>query len=328
MEDPRRATRTAISESADLDWPFVLSNLAATVIAAAGLLGNSAATIIGAMLVATLMGPIMGVGLALVDFDNHLLRRALLALGAGSAMVLGVSTLLGLLAALIPASSEMLTRTSPHLLDLITALASGAICAYAVTTPRLSAAIFGVSIAVALVPPLATAGLFLARADWELARGALLLTFVNIVAIQVGTSITLWLRGFRGRPGPAAPSIGPQLRRNATSVLLMAALAIILGIHGLKLVRQHNFEAAVHEVIRSALVSQLGARLTEMTFTTRGDQTLATAVVRSPARFTQGDVAAIARRLPRSPDGSTVRLKIRHIELDVVDEDVSGLPNN
>jgi uncharacterized hydrophobic protein (TIGR00271 family) len=326
MEDPRRATRTAISENAGLDGPFLLSNLAATVIAAAGLLGNSAATIIGAMLVATLMGPIMGVGLALVDFDNHLLRRALLALGAGSAMVLGVSTLLGLLAVLLPASSEMLTRTSPHLFDLITALASGAICAYAVTTPRLSAAIFGVSIAVALVPPLATAGLFLARADWELARGALLLAFVNIVAIQVGASITLWLREFPGRPRPAVRSIGPLLRRNAISLVLMAGLAITLGVHALKLIRQHNFEASVHEVVKAALVSLPGARLNEMTFTTRGDQTLAT--VRSPARFTQADVAAIALRLPRSPDGTAVRLRIRHVELDVVDEGKSGLRDN
>jgi uncharacterized membrane protein len=95
----------------------------------------------------------------------------LLALAAGAAMVLGVSVLFGLLAPPGPPSSEMMSRTSPHLLDLITALASGAVCAYAVTTPRLSAAIFGVSIAVALVPPLATAGLFIARDDWELAGG-------------------------------------------------------------------------------------------------------------------------------------------------------------
>jgi uncharacterized membrane protein len=70
MNEVQRTTREALREGAALDGPFILSNLAATVIASAGLLGNSAATIIGAMLVATLMGPIMGVGLALVDFDN------------------------------------------------------------------------------------------------------------------------------------------------------------------------------------------------------------------------------------------------------------------
>jgi len=198
LSDLRRTARITISEGASFDRPFVLSNLAATVIANGGLLGNSAATIIGAMLIAMLMGPIMGIGLALVDFDTRLLWRSLLTLTGGTLMVLGLSVLCGMLTLHISPGSEMLSRTSPRLLDLIVALASGAICAYAVSTPRLNAAIFGVAIAVALVPPLATAGLFVARAEWDLAGGAFLLAFVNMVAIQVGTSITLWLRGFHG----------------------------------------------------------------------------------------------------------------------------------
>jgi len=167
LSEVRRATRITIGEGASFDRPFVLSNLAATVIASAGLLGDSTATIIGAMLIATLMGPIMGIGLALVDFDSRLLWRALLTLTAGTAMVLGVSVLCGLIAPPMSPSPEMLSRTSPRLPDLIVALASGAICAYAVTTPRLNAALIGVSIAVALVPPLATAGLFIVRAEWQ-----------------------------------------------------------------------------------------------------------------------------------------------------------------
>ena len=86
-------------------------------------------------------------------------------------------------------------RTAPRLLDLIVALASGAIGAYAVASPRLSAALVGVSIAVALVPPLATAGIFVARAQWGLAQGAFLLAFVNMVAPgrRVGRAVVLRL---------------------------------------------------------------------------------------------------------------------------------------
>ena len=232
LSDLRRAARMTIGEGASFDRPFVLSNLAATVIASAGLLGDNPVTIIGAMLVATLMGPIMGIGLALVDFDSRLLWRALLTLTAGTLMVLGVGVLCGLVTPHISPGSEMLSRTSPRLLDLIVALASGAISAYAVTTPRLNAAIIGVAIAVALVPPLATAGLFIARAEWELAWGAFLLAFVNMVAIQVGASITLWLRGFRGGDRLQSGRVDAALRRQAVSFVLMTALAITLGTHG------------------------------------------------------------------------------------------------
>ena len=318
LSDLRRTARITISEGASFDRPFVLSNLAATVIANGGLLGNSAATIIGAMLIAMLMGPIMGIGLALVDFDTRLLWRSLLTLTGGTLMVLGLSVLCGMLTLHISPGSEMLSRTSPRLLDLIVALASGAICAYAVSTPRLNAAIFGVAIAVALVPPLATAGLFVARAEWDLAGGAFLLAFVNMVAIQVGTSITLWLRGFHGGDRLESVPVNVVLRRQAVSLLLMTALAITLGAHGLRLIRQRYFESEVKEVIQSGLVSWPGARLVEMIFTRQGGQSIATAVVRSPVRFTKTDVAAMEKRLPRSPDGSPVRLTLRHIEVDIV----------
>ena len=315
--DQKGATRTVIAEGALLDRPFLLSNLAATVIACAGLLSDSAATIIGAMLVATLMGPIMGIGLALVDFDNRLLLRALWTLVAGSLLVVGVGVLFGLAAPLVVPGSEMLSRTSPHLADLIVALASGAISAYATTTPRLSAALIGVSIAVALVPPLATAGLFLSRADFELAGGAFMLAFVNVVAIQVGTSATLWLRGFRG-PRRGVAGVERVLGREAVSLVLILALAVTLGIHGVRLVRQRHFEASVEDAVTSSLLAWPEARLTEMLFTSEGGRTLATAVVRSSERLTPRDVAAMEERLPKAPDGSPVRLKLRHIEVEVV----------
>ena len=318
LSDLRRRVRLSIGEGACFDRPFVLSNLAATVIANGGLLGNSAATIIGAMLIATLMGPIMGVGLALVDFDTRLLWRSLLTLAGGTLMVLGISVLCGMLTLHISPGSEMLSRTSPRLLDLIVALASGAICAYGVTTPRLNAAVFGVAIAVALVPPLATAGLFIARAEWDLAGGAFLLAFVNMVAIQVGTSITLWLRGFHGGAGLEPVPAHVVLRGQTISLVLMIALAVTLGTHGLRLIRQRYFENEVKEAIQSALISRPEARLVEMIFTTRGGQSIATAVVRSPVRFTKTDVAAMEKRLPTSPNGSPVRLTLRHVEVDIV----------
>jgi uncharacterized hydrophobic protein (TIGR00271 family) len=319
MNDPIALGRASIRESAGFDRAFVLSNLAATVIACAGLLGDSSATVIGAMLVATLMGPIMGIGLALVDFDNGLLRRSLGALVGGALMVLATGILFGSLAPDAPPTHEMLARTSPRVLDLIVALASGAICAYAVASPRLSAAIVGVSIAVALVPPLATAGLFAAHAQWELAQGAFRLAFVNMVAIQVGASVALWLYGYRGMTrGPA--KLTSILRRGAVSIALMLGLVAILARHEVGLLAQQRYEAAVRETLATALAPRPEARLADLLFTQQDGRPVVVAVVRSPARFTNAEVRAIGEKLPHAPDGMTPRLRVRHVEVDIETE--------
>jgi uncharacterized membrane protein len=187
--------------------------------------------------------------------------------------------------------------------------------------------VFGVAIAVALVPPLATTGLFVARGEWDLAGGAFLLAFVNMVAIQVGTSASLWLRGFRGGGVIGPRRVDGALRRQAVSLVLMATLAITLGIHGLRLIQQRSFQGEVRAKVQSALASRPEARLVDLSFTTRDGRITAAVVVRSPARFTSADVTAIEKLLPRSPDGSPVKLTVRHVALEVVGDtdEVNGL---
>jgi hypothetical protein len=101
----------------------------------------------------------------------------------------------------------------------------------------------------------------------------------------------------------------------------MAALAFALGRHGLKLIRERAFEVEVRARIESALAARSEARLVDVTFAGRRGQPVATAVVRSPARFTSAEVGEIEKRLPRSPDGSRVRLTIRDVPLNVVSDD-------
>jgi uncharacterized hydrophobic protein (TIGR00271 family) len=318
VSDQVAVGRESIRQSAGFDRPFVMSNLAATVIACAGLLGDSSATVIGAMLVATLMSPIMGIGLALVDFDNRLLRRSLLTLVGGVTLVLAIGVLFDRIAPEVAPTQQMLDRTAPRMLDLIVALASGAIGAYAVTSSRLSAAVVGVSIAVALVPPLATAGIFLSRAQWPLAQGALLLAFVNMVAIQVGASIALKACGYGEHAGRGSATLAAFLRREAVSLLLMIALVAMLGMHGVRLYAQQRYETRVRETLQAALSSRPEARLNEVSFATFDGRAVVTAVVRSPERFTRAEVGLLGKRLPLAPDGSVPQLRLRHVEVEVV----------
>jgi uncharacterized hydrophobic protein (TIGR00271 family) len=312
------AVRDTIHQGAAFDRPFILRNLAATVLACAGLVGNSSTTVIGAMLVASLTGPVMGIGLALVDADNRLLRRSFATLLGGALLVLATSALIGRAVPDAPPTEEMLMLTTPRLIDLVVALVGGAISAYAVASPRLSSAIVGIAIAVTLVPPLATAALLGSRDHWALAHGAFLMAFVNMVAIQVGASTALWLCGFRSSARRASSSLGAVLRRETLSLLVMVCLVVTLGVHGVRLIAVQRYEASVRDVLLAAIALQPQARLIAVSFApSEGARASVTAVVRSPSRFTPAEVAAFGRSLPPAPDGSAPQLRLRHVEVDV-----------
>lgn len=211
---------------------FVMIALSAA-IATFGLLQNSPAVIIGAMLVAPLMAAIFGLGLGVVRGDLRLLRRAASALLRGMMLAIAVAVLLTLVVPVRALPSEITNRAQPNLLDLGVALASGAAGAYALCRKEVSASLPGVAIAAALVPPLAVIGIGLSQQEWQIAGGALLLFITNLAAISAaGGLVFLWL-GFRPIPGQ-------QERRRVFqggllgTVLLLVAVTVPLGILTIK----------------------------------------------------------------------------------------------
>ncbi|MFW5970359.1 MAG: DUF389 domain-containing protein, partial [Halofilum sp. (in: g-proteobacteria)] len=153
-----------------------------TVIAAYGLLIDSAPVVAGAMLVAPLMGPIFGIALALVSNNRRLLWSSLQSELTGIFIALAVGVLIGLAPLRVPFGSEWLVRTQPTLYDLAIALASGLAGAYALIDERVSPALPGVAISVAVLPPLATCGLAVSAGEWEMAGGAEMLFTANFFA--------------------------------------------------------------------------------------------------------------------------------------------------
>lgn len=195
-----------LQNSSRFDFDFIALISLSTLIAACGLARDSGAVVIGAMLVAPLMTPLIAIGFALVQGNLKLIRSALRSLVLGFAVALGIGVILGLMVRLIfepnfVSTSQMLARESPHMLDLLVALASGIAGAYALGRPNLISALPGVAIAAALVPPIATIGLALTNNDFVLAGGASLLFLTNIVAIVLGTAITFWSVGISTRVG-------------------------------------------------------------------------------------------------------------------------------
>ncbi|WP_147654112.1 DUF389 domain-containing protein [Vulcaniibacterium gelatinicum] len=193
-------------------------------IATLGLLQNSAAVIIGAMLISPLMGPIIEMGMALALFDFRTLRRALITLATGVALALLTAGLIVAASPLREATPEILARTEPTLFDLLVAVFSGLAGAYATIT-RKGETIVGVAIATALMPPLAVVGYGLATANAAIAGGAAFLFMTNLLAIALSVTIMARWYGFGRSDSPQ------QTAWQATLIVgSFALLSIPLGL--------------------------------------------------------------------------------------------------
>ena len=192
-----------LQDNSKFNFDFVALISLSTLIAALGLARDSGAVVIGAMLVAPLMTPLVGMGFALVQGNVKLIRIAFKSVVFGFAVALAIGAVLGLFLRIFhfDITQQMLYRGEPNFLDLVIALASGVAGAYAMGRPNLVSALPGVAIAAALVPPIATSGLALTMGSLTLAGGASLLFFTNIVAIVLGTAITFWAVGISTRVG-------------------------------------------------------------------------------------------------------------------------------
>ncbi|WP_129676448.1 DUF389 domain-containing protein [Candidatus Chloroploca sp. Khr17] len=208
---------------------FFVLLLLATLIATYGLLSSSTATVIGAMIVAPLMGPIMATTAAVVMGS---LPRALAASGL---VILGVFSVIFtafLLATLVPdggiafaSNSEITSRIQPDLYALLTALGSGAAGAFIISRDEIADSIGGVAIAISLVPPLCVVGIALQQSELNAAVGALVLFLTNCLAILLAGGVVLWLVGL-GKLAAAPNQI--QLRRKGFMIFAVGILIVSL----------------------------------------------------------------------------------------------------
>ena len=273
--------RSTVVENASFDTAYVVMNVLATIVATYGLLGDSTAVVIGAMVIAMLLGPISGIDLALVDGYKRLLAKVATALGGGILIVLGTAFLVGLFNQEIPASREMLERTAPNVFDLMIALGGGAAGAYAIISPRLNVAFVGVAIATALVPPLSVCTLFLARGEFELSAGALLLALTNIVAIQCASSVVFFAHGFHDIT-KRAKLTWEAVAEDGVSVAALVVLGLVMTANLHAMVDQVVYQNAVRRTLRADLSRHPEAYLADVRFRRTQGRTLVHAVVRGP----------------------------------------------
>lgn len=195
---PLPEVQQEISETRQFNLVYALMLVMGCLIALLGLLVNSPAVIIGAMLISPLMGPILSCGLALTVADLALGRKALRNAVLSVAEVVIIATLATWISPLKEPTAEILARTSPNLMDLLIAFFSGVAGTVALCGRKGGLTIIpGVAIATAVMPPLATVGYGLATRQWSMAGGAAMLFFTNFMAIMISANAVFLLVGFR-----------------------------------------------------------------------------------------------------------------------------------
>ena len=185
-----------LKENAKLSSSFVVMMILATLIATFGLFGDSSPVIIGAMILAPIIAPIVSFSMGMARYDTNMLKTGSVTILIGTIVALIIAAGVSLIIPLEVLTSEINARLTPTLLDMGIAVASGVAAAYAHAKEGIAKSLAGVAIAVALVPPLAVAGIGIGWWDWEVFSGAFLLYLTNLAGIIMFAGITFLLLGF------------------------------------------------------------------------------------------------------------------------------------
>ena len=245
--------------SRDFSSYFAMITLSA-VIATAGLLASSPAVIVGSMVIAPFVGPILTAGVGSVTDDREMLVDSLLLQGGGVVVSIVAATLFSYAlrrAYLVPRSMDILaidaiaSRIAPNFLAVTVGLVAGAVAAYALATKG-PTALVGVMISAALIPAAATVGIGITWGYPLVALGTLLLLVSTVIAINAGVLTVLWILGYR--PTASNPSVLPN---SVPAKNIVVVLVLLFGVFGAPVgvvTYQHaTFERTVNQTVNDVL---------------------------------------------------------------------------
>jgi uncharacterized hydrophobic protein (TIGR00271 family) len=246
---------------------FLIMLVLSAIIAISGVLADSTATVIGAMIIAPLGTPILGIALGIVTGHLSLVLRSIGWVAAGLVIVVLLGwafTFVIADPASLESNSQILGRTSPRLLDLVAALATGTAGAFAMCRRDLSAVLPGVAISISLVPPLGVVGVCAGQGDWSAAAGALFLFLSNVFALVVAGTIVFTMSGYAREPGSSRTAN----RRRAYIVVTILTIVVVLPLIGntIYTVLHARWSAEIGAAAETWLVDEDGAEVDDVTW--------------------------------------------------------------
>ncbi|WP_314508113.1 TIGR00341 family protein [uncultured Microbacterium sp.] len=269
----QRQTVDALNDALDLGHGDTLSKRTgflimltlAGMIAIAGVLSDSTATVIGAMIIAPLGTPILGIALGIVTGHLSLVIRSILWVLSGVVIVVVLGLLFTVFVATpesLAANSQVTGRTSPSLMDLIAALATGFAGGFAMCRKDLSAVLPGVAIAISLVPPLGVVGVTAGQGLWNDALGAFVLFLSNVVALVIAGSIVFTMAGYAR--DPASSQVANRRRAYIVVTVLALIVTIPLGANSVVTIALARWGLTIQDVAADWLQDESGARVYEV----------------------------------------------------------------
>lgn len=300
-------------------------------VAALGLVTNSAAVIIGAMLISPLMTPMFRVSLGLISGDLPLAWRGVVTLTNGVLLAIGAGVVIGLLPLPFEVTPEILARTSPTLLDLFVAIFAGTAGCLAIMDERISPVLPGIAIATSLVPPLSASGLCFALGAPGGGFGAFMRFFANLVAILIVSSILYAIAGLVSRK--ELGSSRQVLRRLSSVLISLFVVFAVLSYSLQRMVAQMHAEQTIERVVRAITVERPATTFHDAKFKLHQSSADVLIVLRTAKAVTPAEAKALEKALEEGLRRDT-RLVVRNqIVVDVsatdsmvavVEEDLDG----
>lgn len=239
--------RSELLSESTLDINYIVLILGSCVIATLGLLTDSAAVIIGAMIVAPLMLPIRGLAFGSLEGNVVLFRKGLISIIVGTILAIILAFLVGYLVKMPEFGSEVVARSKPTLLDLGIAVAAGGISGFAKVQPKVSGTLAGTAIAVALMPPICVIGLGLSQANLSLSLGATILYLTNLLGITLSCMLTFLIAGYT--------PLNRAKKALSWALAFTSILLIPLGISFVELMRQTQLEASLKRALLNRTIT-------------------------------------------------------------------------
>ncbi len=299
-----------VKEGSEPGFRFYILVAVSTLIAGLGLVTNSTAVVIGAMLVAPLMTPIFGMTLALIRGNTELLGRSIRAEVVGVVASVFMGFILGTIAPIVEATPEMLSRTEPNLFDLLVAVLAGFAGSYAMVDEKISPALPGVAIATAIVPPLANCGLCFSLGAYVGGIGSFLLFFANFLSILLVASITFSVFGL-ARHFETIAKID-IIKRFGLAAVSFLIVTVFLTNALFKIARENQIESKIRTLLSEALSAMPVTGIEKMMYEIYGDKLYVLANIHSSSIISPREVKRIESRMAESV-GMSTELIIRSV---------------
>jgi len=299
---------------------FVLIIFSAA-IATFGLLSDQSVVTIGAQLIDPLMSPILGLAIASLSGLQRMFRRSLLAVVEGAGLAIVLAAVLSFFISRLPfgpnatTPHEVLLRTSATPLDLGIAIVGGAAAAYALAHPRLDAALPGVAIATAIIPPLCTIGYGIAFTNPVIVLGATLQFFTNFIAIAFAAVLTFALLGFRDIGNKKKDDLSRSL---IISSILMLIIAIPLGILAWNTFSAARLKSQARTVISESLPASANPEIIDLIIQSNKSQRVVTVTTRLSRSLNEQEISAVKDDLMELM-GDPLALRLVTLPLQIVD---------